>query len=626
MRAHVMVCVSLLSLGLLLLPPLSLDAKIYYVDKNHPLASDDNPGTENEPFLSVQMGINSAGLRDTVFIKKGIYQLDGFTKELSQPISIIGEDKYETVLDSMGTLHIIGTTYDHMVNMSQLKFTNYERTIFNFKVNEGSVLDGVDISDCIFGKVERNKKTRLLLARYDVSPAAGVRNISITNCDFLGLKAPGVKYIYLYQGIIKNINISNNNFYNLISNSDTRGATAIQIGENANLLTTHNVLISGNYFDTIVASTEGEIETHAILVYGDSIRIISNAIKEMNPGTDHEGIYMKGRYSLIEDNVLINATSHHGAIAIKGSGKSFFDTIRGNRMQSTQSGRGIYTAGPESVVIEDNYVKNTSDSSTNGLYIYAANNSACYINNNYSQGKGAAAYLHDVGGGELTNNTLISYESLPYKLAGSSNNIMINANLTYEGWPVDSPNAMANTDVLEGYAPLTVSFDGSASQDPNGIIDSYEWNFHDGNTSNAISPTHIYHEKRTYVATLIVTDQDGFKDMTHITIKVIGDELPVHITPSPEIGEDHLLRAYPNPFDQSINLSVNLVSETRVRVHIVDLTGRLVSKLKDENLPLGEHKIRWDGRGDSENEVTPGIYLVKARLGNSIQILRIIKY
>ncbi len=46
-------------------------AEVYYVDKNHPQASDNNPGTETEPFETVQRGIIMAGSRDTVYIKKG---------------------------------------------------------------------------------------------------------------------------------------------------------------------------------------------------------------------------------------------------------------------------------------------------------------------------------------------------------------------------------------------------------------------------------------------------------------------------------------------------------------------------------------------------------------------------
>jgi len=314
-------------------------AETFYVDKNHPEANDNNPGTESLPFETVQKGINTAASRDTVFIKIGNYNLSGFSKDLDQPLTILGEQKDSTILDSISTLNIIGTSDTDIFTLENVKFTNYLGSIFNLTVADGDTLDGIYISECIFDKVERTSKTRLFLARYDVSPGGIVTNINISNCDFLGLIAPGVKYIYIYEGIISNINITNNNFYNIISNSDTRGAVAINVGTNSNLALNKNILISGNFIDTIIASNIGEIETHGILAYGDSMQIINNTVRFMTPGDDHEAIYMKGSYSLIDNNVMINCTSKQGAIAIKGGGDSFHDIISNNRVQSNQGGK-----------------------------------------------------------------------------------------------------------------------------------------------------------------------------------------------------------------------------------------------------------------------------------------------
>ena len=57
-------------------------AEVYYVDNNHPQASDNNPGTETEPFETVQKGLTAADSRDTVFIKNGTYNMSGFSKNL----------------------------------------------------------------------------------------------------------------------------------------------------------------------------------------------------------------------------------------------------------------------------------------------------------------------------------------------------------------------------------------------------------------------------------------------------------------------------------------------------------------------------------------------------------------
>ena len=43
-----------------------------------------------------------------------------------------------------------------------------------------------------------------------------------------------------------------------------------------------------------------------------------------------------------------------------------------------------------------------------------------------------------------------------------------------------------------GEAGMAVSFDGSASNDPDGTIETYDWNFGDGNTGSGETTTHTY--------------------------------------------------------------------------------------------------------------------------------------
>ena len=53
--------------------------KVHYVDQQHPGATDDNPGTEEAPFLTVQAAAEVVGPAEKVLIKSGIY------RELIQP-------------------------------------------------------------------------------------------------------------------------------------------------------------------------------------------------------------------------------------------------------------------------------------------------------------------------------------------------------------------------------------------------------------------------------------------------------------------------------------------------------------------------------------------------------------
>ncbi|MCH8910552.1 MAG: PKD domain-containing protein [Chloroflexi bacterium] len=67
------------------------------------------------------------------------------------------------------------------------------------------------------------------------------------------------------------------------------------------------------------------------------------------------------------------------------------------------------------------------------------------------------------------------------------------------------PTASFAGDVVSGQAPLAVTF--TASTD--GIVDSYEWDFGDGATSNEASPVHEYTVAGVYTVRLDVTGPNG---------------------------------------------------------------------------------------------------------------------
>ncbi|TQM67557.1 beta-propeller uncharacterized protein DUF5122 [Actinomadura hallensis] len=77
----------------------------------------------------------------------------------------------------------------------------------------------------------------------------------------------------------------------------------------------------------------------------------------------------------------------------------------------------------------------------------------------------------------------------------------------FAGTPNQKPNASftSNCDALE------CAFDASASDDPDGSIESYAWDFGDGETGTGVKPEHTYDEPGTYTVKLTVTDDRGGK-------------------------------------------------------------------------------------------------------------------
>ncbi len=96
------------------------------------------------------------------------------------------------------------------------------------------------------------------------------------------------------------------------------------------------------------------------------------------------------------------------------------------------------------------------------------------------------------------------------------------------------PEAVATANPTSGKAPLAVSFNGNASQDSDGTITRYEWDF-DGNGSYDFSSystgltEHVYTEQGSYLAILRVTDDDGGTDVGSVQITIS----PRNVTPVP---------------------------------------------------------------------------------------------
>ena len=105
--------------------------------------------------------------------------------------------------------------------------------------------------------------------------------------------------------------------------------------------------------------------------------------------------------------------------------------------------------------------------------------------------------------------------------------------------PQQGPQAVLNASTDQGSAPLTVTFDATGSQDSDGQITAYDWDFGDGISASGAQVTHTFTQDGTYVVILMVTNDEGEMATARqtITVGTTSNEPPqAAFTATPETG------------------------------------------------------------------------------------------
>ncbi len=96
--------------------------------------------------------------------------------------------------------------------------------------------------------------------------------------------------------------------------------------------------------------------------------------------------------------------------------------------------------------------------------------------------------------------------------------------ITGSSGPNQAP--LAQFSILIDQNTRTVSFDASSSSDPDGSIESYQWDFGDGQSGSGQSISHTYSDFGTFQVQLTVTDNGGLTSISSQTITLIRPNLP----------------------------------------------------------------------------------------------------
>ena len=138
-------------------------------------------------------------------------------------------------------------------------------------------------------------------------------------------------------------------------------------------------------------------------------------------------------------------------------------------------------------------------------------------------------------------------------------------------------------------------------------LDSYSWNFGDGNTSIESNPIHTYVTNGDYMVSLTVTKCG--ETSTH-TETVLIDNLS-----TPEFNMVQSISLSPNPVKNELNISFNVLTED-IAISLYDITGKQVLK---KDIIIKENTVI------NMSALSSGLYLLNISTGNKLFTTKILK-
>ncbi len=129
----------------------------------------------------------------------------------------------------------------------------------------------------------------------------------------------------------------------------------------------------------------------------------------------------------------------------------------------------------------------------------------------------------------------------------------------------------------------------------------------------------------------VISGQEDFDEsiavsgQSQLILVSSSEEYILRKSTSLEIPSEFVLYpAYPNPFNPVTTITYSLSKESYIDLSIYDMTGRLVNTLKKGLLPVGTHKIQWNGSDMNDEKVSSGIYFCKLNNGLAERYIKLI--
>lgn len=197
-------------------------------------------------------------------------------------------------------------------------------------------------------------------------------------------------------------------------------------------------------------------------------------------------------------------------------------------------------------------------------------------------------------------------------------NFPVEANATVNNWA---------TDYVRFYAhELSFMFNG----DDDGYFGAQLLYFVDDSTwavdqlpldENQHGEAEVESELEYIIAAITNEDSEGNQNYAYVADDITDvDEIKINTSPK----SVKLYQNYPNPFNPNTEIYIELPERQSVSLKIYDVYGNLVKTLVNEDMDAGYHTVHWNGRDESNNDVSSGVYLYKLESNEKTEAMQMI--
>jgi len=549
-------------------------------------------GSSDNPFATIQKGVDVAIDMDTVYVSNGIYE--GGIVISNKAISLIGESRE-------------GTKINQPISSPQISIVDCQAgttRVENFIIKHGSSNIGggiyssgstVEIDSVDFAY---NSSSNNGAAINSIESTVKVQNstFSLNTSDNIG----GA----IYVDPLTTCEIYNSSFDN---NGALWGGAIATVGGGKLLVEGCNIS-----FNTASGNNPNPSQNYPTFgggggiyqAWSDSLEIYDSEITNNTAATGAGGgiaVYLSNDVTI--NNIVLSDNSSSGPNYPSGGGGAAFyradnvlfeNSTIANNVSNHNSGGGIFFG---------------SESGDASIVVHATFNRLTLVNNSALSGGAIFCWSAILN---LYHSTLAQNEASNIEWSGgglashyvSRPNII--SSLFYNNIPNSIKNGYPQTPVLVSYSLVQEWWAGSGN-----LID--------------INPLFCDPDSGDYSlaenSPCVGTGEDGanmgaFDIGCDAIILNISDELvPITYT---------LHQNYPNPFNPVTTLRYDLPENAMINITIYDMLGREVKTLMDQTQDAGYRSVIWDATNDYGKPVSAGIYLYQIQAGEYMQTKKMV--